>query len=93
MPKPGQGVATSVKVLGTSKGVDGTIRIRIKDSNGITLVEKPVAMNGGTFSGSMGFSPPANPEKGAVEAFVNGEGGVEKDMVAVPVTHFTKFHP
>ncbi|GAB6182182.1 hypothetical protein JCM14036_35010 [Desulfotomaculum defluvii] len=86
IPSPGEQVKGSINVSGTAIGIDGSIRIRIKDSSGLTLSEKPVQINGNKFSGVLNFSSPANAEKGTVEAFVNGEGGVEKDIVSVPVT-------
>ncbi|MEW6063644.1 sporulation protein [Desulforamulus profundi] len=85
-PRPGEQVRSPMQVSGTASGVAGTIRIRLKDTGGLTLAEKPVQMNGSKFSTTMSFSSPPNPEKGTVEAFVTGDGGVEKDTVSVPVT-------
>lgn len=85
-PKPGEQVRGSINVSGTAVGMNGNVRVRIKDSSGLTLAEKPMPLNSNKFSGSLNFSSPSNPEKGTVEAFISGEGGVEKDMVSVPVT-------
>ncbi|MEG6521061.1 Gmad2 immunoglobulin-like domain-containing protein [Desulfotomaculum sp. 1211_IL3151] len=85
-PKPGEQVKGSISVSGTAVGMEGNVRVRIKDSSGLTLAEKPMPINGNKFSGTLSYSPPANPEKGTVEAFISGEGGVEKDTVSIPVT-------
>lgn len=85
-PKPGEQIKSPVQVTGTASGIQGTVRVRLKDASGLTLVEKPVRLNQGKFDTTMSFSSPANPEKGTIEAFVSGEDGVEKDMVSIPVS-------
>lgn len=85
-PKPGEQVKSPVQVSGTANGVQGTVRIRIKDAGGLTLAEKPVQTAGGKFSATMSFSSPSSQEKGTIEAFVTGEGDVEKDTVSIPIT-------
>lgn len=85
-PKPGEQVKGPMQVSGTAMGVEGTVRVRLKDSGGLTLAEKPVQLTNGKFSTTISFSLPANPEKATVEAFVTGGDGVEKDTVSVPIT-------
>lgn len=85
-PKPGERVKGPMQISGNVSGVDGTVRVRIKDSSGLTLAEKPVQVSGSRFSTSVNFSSPASEERGSVEAFVTGNGGIEKDMVSVPIT-------
>lgn len=84
-PKPGEQLKSPAQISGTAVGVQGSVRVRLKDASGLTLAEKPVPVNGGKFTTTMSFSSPANAEKGTVEAFVTGEAGVEEDMVSVPV--------
>ncbi|CCO08999.1 Gmad2 immunoglobulin-like domain-containing protein [Desulforamulus hydrothermalis] len=84
-PAPGEQVKSPLQVSGTAAGVAGQVRIRIKNAAGVTLAEKPVAIQGGKFTATMGFSSPAERERGSVEAFVTGDEGVEKDTVSVPV--------
>lgn len=85
-PKPGQQIKGPLQVSGTANGIQGTVRVRLKNAAGLTLAEKPVALQNGKFDTSISFSSPLKEEKGTVEVFVLGEGGVEKDMVSVPVT-------
>ncbi len=85
-PKPGQQVKGPLQVSGTANGIQGTVRVRLKDVTGSTLAEKPVSIQNGKFNTTISFSSPVKEEKASVEAFVVGEGGVEKDMISVPVT-------
>lgn len=85
-PKPGEQIKSPVQVTGTASGIKGTVRVRLKDASGLTLVEKPVQLTGVRFNTTMSFSSPVKHEKGTVEAFVTGEEGVEKDMVSIPVS-------
>lgn len=85
-PKPGDQVKGPVQVSGSASGIEGTVRVRLKNSSGLTLVEKPVQVAGGKFNTMLSFTSPVREETATVEAFVTGEGGIEKDTVSVPVT-------
>ncbi|AEG61183.1 Gmad2 immunoglobulin-like domain-containing protein [Desulforamulus ruminis] len=85
-PKAGDQIKSPLQISGSAGGVDGTVRVRLKGANGMTLVEKPLQPVGGNFNTTINFTSPVREEKGTVEAFVTGEDGLEKDNVSVPVT-------
>lgn len=85
-PRAGEPVKSPLQVSGTAKGITGTVRIRVKNAGGLTLVEKPVQVVNGSFNTMVSFTMPTAEEKGTVEAFITGNSAVEKEVVSVPVT-------
>ena len=85
-PMPGDAVQSPVQVSGQVGFLNGELRIRVKNSEGEILAEKPVEITGAEFEAAIAFMPPLNQQQGFVEAvLINAQDQTEIGRVSVAV--------
>lgn len=85
-PMPGDAVRNPVEVSGVVAALDAELRIRIRNSAGEVIAEKPVKLTDNNFATVINFAPPQQQEQGFVEAvLINPQDQSENGRASVAV--------
>ncbi|MEG6616276.1 Gmad2 immunoglobulin-like domain-containing protein [Peptococcaceae bacterium 1198_IL3148] len=86
-PMPGDAVSSPISISGQVGFKSADARVRVLNSSGRVLAEKPVAIEDNEFTTVLSFPPPANQEQGTVEAFlINPKDNSEVSRISIYVT-------
>ncbi|MBM7854680.1 hypothetical protein JOC37_001058 [Desulfohalotomaculum tongense] len=85
-PAAAEAVTSPVTVTGVVALKYGNVGVRVKNSSGQVLAEKPVEVTKSSFETTVSFSPPAEQQQGFIEAFlIDPEDNTEISRVSVSV--------